>query len=222
MVAFLELGNYTSDLRGEEGEMWFWAESMKDGSLDHTTQDWGKFFSFHDYTFKHDSLYSINNWMRQVYIKIKMISISTFVSIWFYVMGVLVSRVERDIFCDSGLSGICHSAAFGEIVCPTFPQCQFRPSSPLSAAQSALCSRLWVGPVPSTHITVKTTKSQTHSGIPMCKYTYTLLDQLLNPLPTVVQKGLWGNPPNSWHLPLHSRLSASLKTHVQFMCTLCV
>lgn len=92
---------------------------MKDGSLDHTTQDWGKYFSFHGYTFKHDIPYSINNWIRQFYIKIKIISISMFVSIPFYVWWFWCLGWRRR-YCDSSLSGTCHSAALGETVCPTF------------------------------------------------------------------------------------------------------
>lgn len=53
----LELGNYTSGLRGEEGEMWFWAKPMSDGSLHHRSEtEFLIFFSLRDQTPKHDRL----------------------------------------------------------------------------------------------------------------------------------------------------------------------
>lgn len=42
-------------------------------------QDWDTFFSFHDYTFKHDIPYIINNLSGQLGTEVKTISTSVFI-----------------------------------------------------------------------------------------------------------------------------------------------
>lgn len=112
-----------------------------------------------------------------------------FFSWWFWFVGL------GGIQCDCSSSSTCHSMALGgKSPSHLLPEPAKAIQPTLSAAQSVLCSRLRVGPAPSTHITVKTSQFQTHSGIPMCKYTYTLSwTNFYTPLPTTVQQDLWGN-----------------------------
>lgn len=73
-------------------------------------------------------------------------------------------KVGKDVMWQQSLCHLSQCGFRGNAFCHTFSPEPIRAILPtLSAAQSALCSWLRVGSAPSTHISVKTTQSQTHS-----------------------------------------------------------
>lgn len=158
-------------------------------SEDHKTM--GKYFSFHDYTF----LPSINNWREQLRIDKKednKILVKGFYP-WRFWFERYIGRVIR---WQQSLRHLSRCGFRGNILSNHLPNGgSGHPAHSVCCTITPLFETEGWSLAPSTRIAVKTTQSQTHfhSGISMCKYTHrpTLLDPLLNPLPTTVQRDLW-------------------------------
>lgn len=119
----LERGNYTSGLRGEEGEMWFWTQWMKDGSSDQVQSN----IFLLSHTRKHNFAYRINIWFIQSMLKEKKIDLCLFL----HELVVWCLEVRRDKMTAVSVPPVTMQL-WGKHSVLLSPQSRFRPSSPLS------------------------------------------------------------------------------------------